>query len=94
MRRAETRARLRWPQGVVADQVSCGDNLLDERRLGLGVAADQKKGGADVAAGQKFEQARRPVGIGAVVEGKRQLAGGGGVMSVEPKSCEPGHRAA
>ena len=61
--------------GVVADQVSGGDNLLDERRLGLGVAADQKEGCAHVAAGQKFEQARRPVGIGTVVEGERQLAG-------------------
>ena len=61
--------------GVIADQVPGGQDAPDQRRLGLGKAAHKKEGGTDVVAGQRVEQAGRPGGVGAVVEGERQLAG-------------------
>ena len=61
--------------GVVADEVTGGNDLADEGRLGLGAAADHEEDGVDIAAGQDFEKTRSPSGVGAVVEGKRQLAG-------------------
>src|ERR1035437_3426814 len=61
--------------GMVADEVTGGGNLADERGFGLGAAADQKEGGADIAAGENVEQTGRPDGVGAVVEGEGEFAG-------------------
>ena len=61
--------------GMVADEVTGGDDLADEGGFCLSAAADEKKGGADTAAGEKFEEAGGPDGVGAVVEGEGQLAG-------------------
>ena len=61
--------------GVVADEVAGGGDLADQRGLGLGAAADEEKGCADIVAGEEVEQAGRPDGVGAVVEGEGQFAG-------------------
>ena len=57
--------------GVAADLVPCGDDLPHQRRLCLRVAADEKEGRMNLAAGQNVEQTRRPGGIGTVVKGER-----------------------
>lgn len=61
--------------GMVADEVAGLVNAADEIGDDLGVAADEEKGGADVAGGQLVEQLRRPSGIRAVVEGEGEIAG-------------------
>jgi hypothetical protein len=61
--------------GVVADEVAGVGDLANELRIGLSAAAYEKEGGADVAAGEQIEQARRPGGVGAVVEGEGEFAG-------------------
>jgi len=59
--------------GVIADEVARLVHLADERALGLCVFADHEEGGADVVAGEDFEELGGPAGIGSVVEGERKF---------------------
>ena len=61
--------------GMVADGMAGGGDLADEAGISLGAAANEEECGADIAAGEKLEEARGPGGVGAVVEGEGELAG-------------------
>ena len=73
--RARSEGEVGVAPGVVADEVAGGDDPADEFRGGVGVAAEEEESGADFVGGEQFEQMRGPDGIGAVIEGKGQLAG-------------------
>ena len=61
--------------GVIADKVAGVGDAACECGLGLRKTADHEEGGADMVLGKDIEEARRPGGIGTVVEGESQFAG-------------------
>ena len=61
--------------GVIADLVAFADDALHEADVVRGLGADQEEGAFDVFLLQDVENLRRPLGIGAVVEGERKLIG-------------------
>ncbi len=61
--------------GVVADEVACGGDLADEGGALADEVADEEEGGADVVAGEDFEELRGGGGVGAVVVGEGDFVG-------------------
>lgn len=61
---------------VVADEMAGVGDAASERVLGFGELADHEECGMDVVFGEDVEQARRPCGVRAVVEGEGKLARG------------------
>jgi hypothetical protein len=61
--------------GVVADFVAFAHHALHEADILSGLGADEHEGSLDVLLFQDVENLRRPLGIGAVVEGDGDLIG-------------------
>ena len=66
-------AEVRVGEGVVADVVALGDFALHQPRRHLGVRADDEERGRHVLGLEDVEDLRRPLRIGAVIEGQRDL---------------------
>ena len=62
--------------GVIADEVAGVGDSAGEFWLGLRKFADHEEGGVHIVLGEDVEEARRPCGIGAVVEGEGDLCRG------------------
>ena len=60
--------------GVVADLMAFGQHPLHQAGMRLHVGADHEEGGGHVLVLQDVQDRRRPVRIGPVIEGQRQLA--------------------
>ncbi len=77
--------------GVVADEVACLLDAADEVGDDLGVAADEKEGGADVVFGEMVKELGGPGGVGAIIEGEGELAGAprGAKRGTEKAGCGP-----
>jgi len=60
--------------GVGPDVVSCGQFLTDEFRVGKGRRSDHEERGRNSVSAEHIEDARRPSGVRAVVEGQGHLS--------------------
>lgn len=72
---------------MMADLVPGRGDGADEFGMGGGVFSDEKKRGAGVVRGEQGEDARRVDGVGTVVEGEPDLAGGGGEAAVDAEEA-------
>src|SRR4030095_3485583 len=61
-------------EGVVTDIMSLGQDALHQARTSLGILTDDEETRVDALLLENIEDLRRPVGIGPVVEGERELA--------------------
>ena len=61
---------------VVADFVAGGGDVAEERGVGGGSLSDDEEGGAGPVDGEEGEEAGRVGGVGTVVDGKPDFAGG------------------
>ncbi len=59
--------------GVAPQFIAVRKNALHQRRIGLRIRADHEERRLHVLAFENVENLRRPLGIGAVVEGERDL---------------------
>ena len=66
-------------EGVVADLVAFGVDALNDAAEFFSLDADDEKCGGDVLVFEDVEDAGGPLGIGAVIEGERQLILAGAV---------------
>ena len=67
---------VRVREGVVADRVPFGELAADQVGVRLCVAADDEEGRVHAALREQVEDARRPDGVGPVVEGERHSSAG------------------
>src|SRR5438105_9018608 len=68
--------QVRMGEGVVADDVSLGELAAHQIGTRLRVLADEEESGVHAARLEQVEDARRPDGIGPVVEGDGDAARG------------------
>jgi len=61
---------------MMADFVAGGGDVAEERGVGCGILSDDEEGGAGPVDGEEGEEAGRVGGVGAVVDGKPDFAGG------------------
>ncbi len=69
-----SKSKVRMAPGMIADQVAGCNNPPHQLRLGLRMAAHQKKRRLHVVAAKNLQQPRSPHRIRTIVEGQRQFA--------------------
>ena len=76
--------RIRVREAVIADLVALVDDPLEQRRVQVGVEADDEEDVAvRVLAPQDVQDLRRPHGVGPVVEGQRDLLPGAAAAALD-----------